>query len=97
MYEKSRLIMQVYNNDDKTKMLTQTFTIQRINQRLILTLTTNMSHLNLFFRDISQVYIQSIISLAKKFFIRPSVKLRFGNAIFKIIKSLYEISKAETH
>ena len=30
-YEKSRLIMQIYNDDDKAKMLTQTPTIQRMN------------------------------------------------------------------
>ena len=96
-YEKSRLIMQTYNDDDKAKVLTQAPTIQRMNQRLILTLTANMSHLNLFFRNIFQIYVQSIISLAKKFFIRSSVELRLGDAILKIIKSFYEVSEAETH
>ena len=96
-YEKSRLVMQTYNDDDKAKMLIQTSTIQRMNQRLILTLTANMSHLNLFLRNISQTYVQSIISLAKKFFIRSPVELELENAIFKIIKLLYEISKAGAH
>ena len=96
-YEKSRLVVQVYNDDGKAKMLTQAPTIQRMNQRLILTLAANMSHLGLFFRDISQAYVQSIISLARKFFIRLSVELRFGDAIFKIIKSFYEVSEAEAH
>ena len=97
-YEKSRLVMQTYNDDGKTKMLIQTPTIQRMSQRLILTLTANMSHLDLFFRDISQVYVQSIISLARKFFIRPPIELEFRkNTILKIIKSLHEVSETEIH
>ena len=57
-----------------------------------------MSHLNLFFRDISQVYVQSNISLTKEFFIRSSVELGFeDDAILKIIKSLYEIFEIEIH
>ena len=90
--------MQIYNDEKKIEMLIQTFTIQRMNQRFILTLTANMSHLNLFFRDISQVYVQSKISLTKNFFIRSSVELGFEDgAILKIIKSLYEIPEIEVH
>ena len=97
-YEKSRLMMQVYNDEKKIEMLTQTFTIQRMNQRLILTLTTSMSHLNLFLRNISQIYVQSNTSLAREFFIRSSAELDFENdVILKIIKSLYEIPETETH
>ena len=97
-YEKSRLMMQAYNDEEKIEMLTQTFTIQRMNQRFILTLTTSMSHLNLFFRDIFQIYVQSNISLAKIFFIRSSVELGFGDdVILKIIKSLYEVPEIEIH
>ena len=97
-YEKSRLMMQTYNDEGKIEMLTQVPTIQRMNQRLILTLIANMQHLNLFLRNISQVYVQSNISLTKKFFIRPSVELNFeDDAILKIIKSLYEVSEAKAH
>ena len=96
-YEKSRLVMQAYNDDGKAKMLTQAPTIQRMNQRLILTLTVNMSHLNFFLRDIFQAYVQSIISLTRKFFIRSLVELELGDAILKIIKSFYGISKTEVH
>ena len=97
-YEKSRLMMQAYNDEKKIEMLTQTFTIQRMNQQFILTLTANMSHLSLFFRNISQAYVQSNISLTKEFFIRPSVELGFGDdAILKIIKSLYGIFEIEIH
>ena len=97
-YEKSRLIVQTYNDDDKAEMLTQTPTIQRMSQRFILTLIVNMSHLSLFFRDISQAYVQSITLLAKKFFIRSLIELRFRKGtILKIIKSLYEVPEAGIH
>ena len=97
-YEKSRLMMQVYNDEGKIEMLTQAFTIQRMSQRLILTLTASMSHLDLFLRNIFQVYVQSNISLAKEFFIRPPAELGFEDgAILKIIKSLYEILEVGIH
>ena len=97
-YEKSRLMMQIYNDEKKIEMLIQTFTIQRMNQRFILTLTTNMSHLDLFLRNIFQIYEQSNISLTKEFFIRLFAELSLGDdAILKIIKSFYEIFEIEIH
>ena len=97
-YEKSRLMMQTYNDEKKIEMLTQTSTIQRMNQRLILTLTASMSHLSLFLRNISQAYVQSSISLTREFFIRSSAELDFGDgAILKIIKSFYEVFEVEVH
>ena len=96
-YEKSRLVVQTYNDDGKAKVLTQAPTIQRMSQRLILALTVSMSHLGLFFRNIFQVYVQSITSLARKFFIRSPIELGFGDAILKIIKSLYGVSEAGAH
>ena len=97
-YEKSRLVVQIYNDDGKAEVLTQASTIQRMSQRLILTLTASMSHLGLFFRDISQVYVQSTISLARKFFIKSSIELGFREGtILKIIKSLYEVPETEAH
>ena len=89
--------MQTYNDDDKTEMLIQTPTIQRMSQRFILALIASMSHLSLFFRNIFQTYVQSTTSLTKKFFIRPLVELKLGDAIFKIIKSLYEVSETGVH
>ena len=97
-YEKSRLVMQTYNDQGKAEVLTQTSTIQRMSQRFILTLVVNMSHLSFFLRDISQVYVQSIISLARQFFIKPPIELGFGEGtILKIIKFLYGVSKAGIH
>ena len=96
-YEKSRLVMQTYNDQDKAKILTQILTIQRMSQRFILTLIVNISHLSFSLKNISPVYVQSIISLTKQFFIRSPIELKFENAILKIIKSFYEILEAKTH
>ncbi len=54
-YEKSRLVVQIYNDHDKTLMLTQSFIIRRISQRIILALTIIIKH-NLYLRDIIQAY-----------------------------------------
>ena len=56
-----------------------------------------MSHLGLFLRDISQAYVQSTTSLARKFFIRSPVELGLGDAILKIIKPLYGVSETGVH
>ena len=97
-YEKSRLVMQTYNDQGKTEILIQTSTIQRMSQRFILALIVNMSYLSFFLRDISQVYVQLIISLTRQFFIKPSIEIRFRkDTVLKIIKSFYEVSETEIH
>lgn len=75
----------------------QSFTIQQMNQRLILILIAIIDH-ELYFRNIFQIYVQSIISLIKKFYIRFSIKFELKiNHVFKIIKSLYEIFEINVH
>ena len=51
-FEKSRFIMQIFNNSKKHEILTQTLIIQRINQRLIIALSLTISQLFLYLRDI---------------------------------------------
>jgi hypothetical protein len=54
VYEKSRLMIQTYNDLDKTLMLTQSFTIQRMSQRIILALTAcTMSDCHLYLKNIT--------------------------------------------
>ena len=97
IFEKSRLIIQIYNDHDKTIILTQIFTIQQMNQQFILILAVSIDH-ELYFRDISQIYVQSIISLNRQFYIRLSVELEVAkNSILKVVKSLYDVSKARVH
>jgi hypothetical protein len=57
-YEKSRLVIQAYNDHEKTLMLTQEFTIQRMSQRIILVIAASINH-RLYLRNITQAYTQS--------------------------------------
>jgi hypothetical protein len=67
-FENSRLVMQAFNNQNKTLMLTQSSTIQRISQRLILCLIVSLS-MNLYLRDITQAYVQLAMSLNRDFYV----------------------------
>jgi hypothetical protein len=81
-------------------ILTQSLTIQRKGQRLILALAAIISHLNLYLRNVIQAYVQSTTKLNRKFYARSShnVELELNDhAILRIMKSLYEILEAENH
>jgi hypothetical protein len=98
-YEKSRLVIQTYNDHEKTLMLTQAFTIHRMSQRIILAIAAsiNENH-HLYLRDITQAYTQSKSLLNRMFFIRSLFDLNLSDdAILRIIKSLYNISEAKAH
>ncbi len=96
-YEKSRLVVQIYNDHDKALMLTQSSSIQRMSQRIILALTVITKH-DLYLRDIIQTYVQSKISLNRAFFIRSFSELDLSkDSILRVVKSLYGVPEAETH
>jgi hypothetical protein len=98
-YEKFRLMIQTYNDHEKTLMLTQAFTIQRMSQRIILAIAAsiNENH-HLYLRDITQTYTQSKSFLNRMFFIRSFLDLNLSDdVILRIIKSLYDVSEIETH
>ena len=75
IFEKFRLVIQVYNDQGKTNILIQIFTIQRMNQRLIFALTASFSKCDLYSRDIFQIYVQSKSSLNREFDVHFSKKL----------------------
>ncbi|KJZ70368.1 hypothetical protein HIM_10259 [Hirsutella minnesotensis 3608] len=59
-YEKSRLVIQGYNDRDKEYILTQSPTVQRAAQRLLLSIAPSLAgEASVFLRDITQAYIQS--------------------------------------
>lgn len=98
VYEKSRLVVQAYNDHEKETILTQAPTIQRMSQRLILALAAIHPHLNLFLRDITQAYVQSATALNREFFVRPPIELGLPNTIvLKVIKPLYGVPEAGAH
>ena len=96
-FEKSRLMVQAFNDRGKEMVIIQSLTIQRMNQRLILVLAAIIGH-ELYFWDIFQAYVQSAISLTREFYIRSSVELGLKlDHVLKMIKSLYGVSEAGVH
>src|SRR4051812_33052277 len=64
-FEKSRLVIQAYSDDGKAVILTQSPTIQRASQRLIIALAPSLMQqgIKLLLRDITQAYVQSNTAL----------------------------------
>jgi hypothetical protein len=98
-YEKFRLVIQTYNDHEKTLVLTQALTIQRMSQRIILAKAASISeNHHLYLRNITQAYTQSKSLLNRMFFIRSLFDLNLSDdAILRIIKSLYDVSEAKAH
>jgi hypothetical protein len=96
-FEKSRLIVQAFNDFEKKKMLTQAPIIQQMSQRLILALTAFINH-DLYLRDIIQIYVQSFIDLNKDFVAYLSSELNLStDCILKIVKPIYDVLEIEAH
>jgi hypothetical protein len=102
-FEKFRLVVQAFKNQNKTLVLTQSSIIQRISQRLIICLAvTFSSSMKLYLRDITQVYVQFRSILNRDFYVQSLSKLIklmriFTDCILKVIKPLYDVSKAGNH
>jgi hypothetical protein len=101
-FEKFRLVVQTFNDQNKDLVLIQSSTIQRVSQRLIVCLVVVFHEMNLYLRNITQTYVQSATFLNRDFYVNSSVELIkqldiLSNSILKIIKSLYEMSKADNH
>jgi len=101
-YEKSRLVIQGYGDEEKQHILTQSPTIQRASQRLVLALTPTLlaQGFVLWLRDITQAYVQSNSDLARKILARLPVQIRGDypdDTVMRVIKPLYGIAEAGTH
>ncbi len=100
-FEKFKLVIQTFNDQNKILMLIQSSIIQRISQRLIICLTATLS-MKLYLRDIIQTYVQSRFNLNRDFYVQSLfvlIKLIriFSDCILKVIKFLYDVSKADNH
>jgi hypothetical protein len=101
-YEKSRLVIQAFNDEGKKEVLTQSPTIQRISQRAIIALAPSLFQMGIriHLRDITQAYVQSVTKLARTIYALPP-KDMVGELppgmIFKVIKPLYGVPEAGTH
>jgi hypothetical protein len=102
-FEKFRLIIQAFNDQNKILVLTQSSIIQRVSQRLIICLVvTFCQSMKLYLRDIIQAYVQSRFNLNRDFFVQSLFELIklmriFSDCILKVIKFLYDVSKADNH
>lgn len=101
-YEKSRLVIQAYNDEGKEIILTQSPTIQRASQRLILALAPSLVRrgIKLFSRDITQAFVQSTTFLNRLILARipKEIRHRFPeDTIMVVRKPLYGIPEAGTH
>ena len=104
-YEKSRLVVQAYNDQEKDLVLTQSPTIQRVSQRLIVCLAAMLqdnNNIKLYLRDITQAYVQSTSELNRDFYIQPPLELisllgAKSDCIVKVMKPLYGVPEAGNH
>jgi hypothetical protein len=101
--KKSRLVVQAYNDDSKHIVLTQSPTIQRISQRIILSIAAMTAETTgLYLRDISQAYVQSTTMLNRDFYVNPPWELAkrlnlTDDSVLKVVKPLYGVPEAGNH
>jgi len=100
--EKSRLVVQGYGDEDKYEILTQSPTIQRASQRLLLALAPSCRNkaMTLALRDISQAYVQSKSELNRLILIHLPLELKEKypeGTILQVIRPLHGISEAGVH
>ena len=100
-FEKSRLVIQAYNDDGKKEILTQSPTIQRVSQRIILCIAASTTpNCKLYLRDVSQAYVQSTTNLNRDIFATPPKEIAHTfppGTVMRIMKPLYGIPEAGTH
>jgi hypothetical protein len=102
-FEKSRLIIQGYNDDGKSFILTQSPAIQRASQRLIVALApslTQQKDMTLWLRDITQAYTQSATPLQRTILASLPKEIEHlypKGTIMHVLRPLYGIAEAGTH
>lgn len=101
-YEKSRLVIQAFNDQGKKEILTQSPTIQRVSQRMLLCIAASLRKkgMSVSIRDITQAYIQAITKLQRKIFARPPKEMIDElppGTLFEVILPLYGIPEAGNH
>ena len=101
-YEKSRLVVQGYNDEGKRDILTQSPTIQRCSQRVILALAPALidQGMSVELRDITQAYPQAQTELFRTVLahLPKELETKYSEGtIMRIIKPLYGIAEAGVH
>jgi hypothetical protein len=101
-YEKSRLVIQGYQDHGKEAILTQSPTIQRCSQRLIMALAPVLVQhgMTVQLRDITQAYPQAQTNLKRTILAHLPTELvsRYPEGtLLHVIKPLYGIAEAGVH
>jgi hypothetical protein len=101
-YEKSRLVVQAYNDQGKSSILTQSPTIQRMSQRALLALAPSLVKQGMYvrLRDITQAYPQSTSRLNRLIYARPPKQIASElptGTVFLVVIPLYGIPEAGAH
>ncbi|KAI0994393.1 hypothetical protein K3495_g13789 [Podosphaera aphanis] len=101
-YEKSRLVIQGHSDSEKETILTQSPTIQRMSQRLILAIAPALcrQRFTIALRDITQAYPQSRSELSRTILSALPAELKDkypDKTIIRVIKPLYGIAEAGVH
>ncbi|EAQ91892.1 hypothetical protein CHGG_00127 [Chaetomium globosum CBS 148.51] len=101
-YEKSRLVVQGFGDAGKEAILTQSPTIQRASQRLILAIAPSLQRQGclLWLRDITQAYVQSEKALQRKIlaFLPQQIRHLYPEGtVMRVIKPLYGLAEAGTY
>jgi hypothetical protein len=99
-YKKSRLVLAGHSDQGKEEILTQSPTIQRISQRLLLSLGASLiatydMHCEL--RDITQAYVQSKDKLLRTILAKPPKELQGTfppGTILRVVQPLYRAAKS---
>ncbi|KAF1360357.1 hypothetical protein EJ07DRAFT_165511 [Lizonia empirigonia] len=98
-YEKSCLVVQGYADDGKRIVLTQSPTIQRASQRIVIALAPSLLQMGmtLWLRDITQAYTQADDHLQRTIIADLPTQLRDAypkGTIMVVVKPLYGIAEA---
>lgn len=57
-YPRSRLVVQAFKDEGKVQVLTQSPTLQRVSQRILLSISVSLEGHSLYLLDITQAYVQ---------------------------------------
>ncbi len=98
-YKNSRLVVQSYNDTEKTALLTQAPTIQQCSQCLLLSVAPTLQKrgMKIMLRDITQAYTQSKTGLNRTVICYLPAKLKkkyLEGTILLIVKLLYGLPEA---
>jgi transposase InsO family protein len=97
-YEKSRLVVQAYNDEAARHILTSAPTCQRVSQRLLLNLAAIFPSMEVFTRDISQAYTQAKTSLTRPIFVKPPPEAGLADdELLEVLRPLYGLPESGLH